>query len=238
MLDQMKETKSGSTDSNATETNAQPNLQLVEIQKQMQKLMADHATSTAVLSDPDVQALLRLKAAGESVVVGKKSELEPEVDPLDEFLKTVSSPTEREDLSQAALIENLGKALPNMIAQGVQSAVGPIQKELESLKREREIEIENASISKTQSEIAAAIAKHTDFESYKDDMVTLNEKGLSVEDLYLLAKVKKHGFPAEKPESERPFNVLNTRSSSTRTTEPRRGRQGFAEMINDVYKRR
>jgi len=222
------------------ESNApDPSPLLQEMKDQIAGLAASHATSSAFLADPDVQKLLQLKAAGKSFALAEQDEDLDIKDPLDEFLRRQTDGTDTggdgDEMTTKELLAHMGTTLPEVISRNVKEAMRPMHEELEALKADRLDEQQQKQIQKTQSDISDTAKKHADFGDYKDDMIALNEGGLSVEDLYLLAKVKKVGLPTETSTSERPHNILSTRSQSIKPDEPRRGLPGFKQMLDDAH---
>ncbi len=172
------------------------------------KKIEEDQTLMKVLADPDVQRVLEMKKTGKQIDVKERAEEKdpefdvPDDDPASELLKKISGLMDRKLNPLKDRVEVVEK-----VAQHVQT---------------NEV---NGQIDKVKS-------KHGDFEQYKEKMILLSQEnpGLNVEELYLMAKMRAGKLNLAEPStfSEKP------------TTQPRgamkrsgavRGRHAFNEIV-------
>ncbi len=191
-----------------------------------------------LLSDPDVRDLLARKAKGEKVTIETEG-VEKEKTAEEKINELIFPKGEKpkddslEDLSNVELMEQMGELLKKALTPAVEEATKPLKDELEAMRGERETERKDKSARALADEVLAVAEKYKDFEDHKEGIVELYEKGPTIDDLYLLAKVKKVGLPSESPDSERPFSYLETDRRKA-PEETRHGSRGFRDIIREA----
>jgi TolA-binding protein len=165
-----------------------------------------------LMADPDVQAVLNARREGKSVKVASvESESEPE-----------------EDVSD--LDENVQRVL-----KIIEKKLSPLSEDLENLKAVA-AGYERQSI---ELQVKNSEDKHKDFSKYRKSMAGLAKQiqGLSVEELYTLAKLRAGDLHTSEPSthSEKPTPTPRRKESQAKKSEKRtQGRKGFQNTLADV----
>jgi len=212
--------------------------QVSRMNETLEAMQKQNFAQSKVLEDPDVRDLMARKAKGEEVIIGtkeKKAEKTPE-EAINELLYPKGKKPEGdafEGLSNQELIEHVAEMMQKGLAQATEQATKPLKDELEAMRGEKAEEKKAQGNQALADEVLAVAKKYKDFDDHKEGMADLYEQGTSVEDLYLLSKIKKIGLPTETPESELPFNFLGTnRREAPKTT--RHGSRGFRDIVNEA----
>ncbi len=197
-------------------------LELQEQLSQVIKLTTDmtdqQKLAQEILADPDVQALLRLKKDGKQFQLGPK---EPEPEPQSELDKLLADAegNEETELTAGQVLESLKSSLPGIIQGELKSVVDPLNQQIKAMQTEKATDEQNARKAALTTEVETAAKQHSDLADFADDMTAIEERtrlnGMTVEDAYLLAKVKKIGLPDPQAESEYPTNMLGLISRGT-----------------------
>lgn len=147
---------------------------------------------------------------------------------------------------EGEVIPSQGKAMQDMLtgfADTIKTQiVAPMQalaSEVAEIKQGRKDESVAAEKTNLDNALAVAVQKHPDFETYKNDMGQIWEKhpGMTVEDIFLLAKARRIGVEPQVTETERSGSLL-ARPVTERPEEVRLGSRGFTDMCNDALTKR
>ncbi len=186
----------------------------------------------AMLSDPDIHAVIQAKRAGKAVKVmeaeAKAEEPEPDLaegiedtDPVRPTLQKISTHIDKRVGARDAKIQEL------------EAKVAELSQVADTV-RERDV---NDQISKAQS-------KFKDFKDFRDPMVKLSGQfpGLSVEDLYVLAKSRsgklkqvEQGTFTERPTAQPSRSSLAARRNPAAPA-PSPGKKGFEQILAKALK--
>lgn len=189
---------------------------------EVEKKANDAGSLAKILADPDVRALLEAKEKGRKVRlvddVPEKKELEiPEPDLSGEDPET-----------QQSL-----KKLYGHIRTALDIQLRPLKEQVEKMNQY----VESAEGGKVREEIAAARKKYQDFDDYREDMIQINKAnpGLSISELYYLAKARKTGgFGAPRPtQTERPKKTT-ARPAVREKKAISPGKKGFDALLEDA----
>jgi phosphoenolpyruvate carboxylase len=180
----------------------------------LEKKTNDSATLAKILADPDVRKVLEAKEKGRKISLQDIDEKKVEVPEFDD----------EDELTSKVLKKVFGL---------IQTSVKPLEDKLANISSY----VENTEGSKIKEEINAVRAKYPDFENYRETMVQLNRQnsGLSVEELYFLAKARKgSGFNVQnQTETERPRKTT-AKPSVTNKKAAIPGKRGFDAMLNSA----
>jgi hypothetical protein len=180
----------------------------------LEKKTNDSVTLAKILADPDVRKVLEAKEKGKKISLQDADEKKVETPNFDE-----------ED-------ELTGKVLKKVFGL-IQTSIKPLEDRLANISSY----VETTEGSKIKEEINAVRARYPDFESYRELMVQLNKQnsGLSVEELYFLAKARKGGgFGIQnQTETERPRKTT-ARPSVTDKKVAIPGKRGFDALLNNT----
>lgn len=207
----------------------------------MSERLARFEEASKVLADPDIQEVIRRKTEGKEFVIRDKEPEAPATNPLDELLGLGDDDDNDDDPSELTHDEMMRKVVGGVkeaLGSAVADAVKPLQEELESMKKEKKDQELASQDEALQKEALQLKEEVTDLDDFTADMINLHSKGLTLKDYYLLAKAKKLGLPSKGTESERPFNFLSSRPSVSSTENPRKGRRGFEQILNDATTKR
>lgn len=176
----------------------------------------------AVASDPQMQAVVQARMDGRKIkIVDDESEPEPEPsaaeeseleDVDDDLKKVIGVLDKRMSAKLEPLLEQVG---------GLQQLADGFQKQT------------------VNSQIKDVSKRHKDFAKHRPAMAELaagRGKGLSVEELYALAKLQAGELPLTEPSthSERPTPTPRKKPESSKKAEPRRGRKGWNIALADA----
>ena len=212
--------------------------QVAQLTGQLAKAQSGLADNAAILGDSDIQKLLKLKSDGNSFEIAVP---ESEIDPLADLLRSdedevSTKPDAFDDFTPRQVVEHIGKHLSGIVEAAVTEKLKPLQEQVQQSETQRQSDLTATHNANLQLDIEALSAKRSDLKDYHEDMIKLSQNPLTVEQYYNLAKISKIGLPEDAPETERPFNVLeSTRPRvGSSSTEVRRGRVGMASMLKEV----
>ena len=186
-----------------------------------------------ILGDPDVQKVILAKRAGKSVKVdednGQQEEkVEENNEPVDEFPELPPEDPMRKTLSQiSGLIDKkLETGLKRL--ETLESRLSGIEGVSQNIQKE-----------KLTEEIKSVQSQHPDFKDYRDKMLQLSKEfaGLSVHELYLLAKQRSGKLKLEKvsTQTERPTHQPRKVETKQPGSPPRpAGRKGFNDLLSEA----
>lgn len=201
--------------------------EVVEHQDELGDRVAELEASQGVvrlLQDPDIAAVIKAKQAGKSVTVSTE-------DPTPE-------PTLSDDVTD--LTKDLDDDDPQ---KGSLDALAKLLDEKFSAQEARLVAVEDHAKAHARQgmkdEVAKARTTFSDFDEFGDDMMDLAGKfeGLSVQELYMLAKARSGKLDLAKPST---YSEKPTAQTSTRRTAParrenvRRGKSGFKAMLKEA----
>jgi len=201
-------------------TNETPNDDVV---MRLDELERTQSSLSSILSDSDVQKVLAAKDKGESVRIVTGNETETETD--------LSLQGDPEEMSNSELVKYMGKRVERI----VENALKPVASRVEGV----EGHLGEKEAERLSQEVAQCKENHPDFDKHKSTMAKLREHnpGLSIEELYTIAKVrsktnekedKKKASTAD-PGSERP---------STAIAEPRQNKDFSVNKPDTATKKR
>lgn len=202
------------------------------------KLTQAFTNASNLLSDPTVRSVLEAKQRGEEVVVLPKAELDK--------IKTVQRPEENQNLVQdlneiddnnqlaTALLGRTTKAVEEVVSK----QLSPLMSRLQAMEQ-----VANQTIAaQVDQQVQVLKQKYRDFDDFQNDMLDIAKvnKGLTVEELYIMAKVRKNSpiVPASGLDSEKPTKP--SPAPARITTAPGkqyRGSTGFADLIKNAQGR-
>jgi hypothetical protein len=175
-----------------------------------------------IAADPDVRRILEARQKGEQVkvTVGEDKPPEPEPGwPDDEDLDMLSN-TQLADKVLKRAGEDVGRRLDKVMSTLQQVTQFVRTNEGEAVKRQ----------------VDEARAKYRDFDKFKQPILELNGKfpGLSVEELYFLAKKRAGGLeaPSGPTASEKP--TTSPTKPSKRKEQVAAGRAGFGDLLDQA----
>ncbi len=176
----------------------------------------DSATLAKMLSDPDVRALLEAKEQG------KKFSLKMENQEAES--KEPAIPADTDDTTRKVM-EQVGAYVKDLI------------KPLESKLKNVDSYVSTNAQERVKEEINAVREKYSDFDDYRQDMSAINKQnpGLSIEELYFLAKSRKRGsFAAENTDTEKPRKSTAKAAVSRKNDKPIKNRKDFELLLDEV----
>jgi hypothetical protein len=177
-----------------------------------------------MMSDPEIQAVIAARREGRDVQVTDRKPKEPE-------------PPQRKKLSEEIgdddEVDPTIKRVLDLIEQRVDSTVAPLSEKLAGLE-------EMASGFQRQTvnqQIEKAAAKYNDFDKYRGEMAKIAREtpGLSMDELYLIAKSRANDLNFAQPstETERPMAATGVRRGLPKKPKYERGRKGWNDMLAD-----
>ena len=203
---------------------------LEERMGKLEEAQKDSSAFANVMADPQVRELLEARHRGEEVEIvlagagvggGKKDEEE------------VVDESNLEDMSNAQLLETMSKKVGKVIGEALDEKMKPLDERVGRFEKKAE----NDEVLRIQRDVGAAKKKYPDLESYQDEIITAHKENpaLSVEELYMLARMRKGDGPPPKPtdtESERPTHTsARTPERETRKVPLPPGKRGFAQIL-------
>lgn len=208
------------------------------------RLATDSQSSATLLADPLVRQYLTLRNAGKTVKLvteGEKEESQKSVleveDPIPENIETMTG------AQQAAwMVEQTRKMLKNHAVSLRESLLPEVESKVSRLRDEVKSHLDPvvASVSRTESdtfkkEFQEVKDRHGDFDQMKPVMIELNKRveGLTLEELYTLAKLRSGTPPLTQSEieTERPSTIPGNRESRAKSGSFK-GRSGFARLLD------
>lgn len=187
-----------------------------------------------LLAVPEVQQILQARQSGQAIRVvpadqaAQQQQAAPPEEPDWEKLK--EDPKKMTEHLLGHLSADLGKQLQGMVSKSLE----PIQQQIQQL---------STATSEQQGETAAqkladAKKKYADFDQFVPKMRELNSqtKGLSIDDLYYLAKARSGSLPVTQKEvgTERPIDAASKQSIHKKKQTFQSGRAGFEQAIGSA----
>ena len=193
---------------NEPEESEQKSETLVETRlSEIKDAVAQGPQVAQLLADQDIQEVLRAKQRGEKVRVLGENEYQKSQTPEE----PEAPPPDLDELSNKELAQYLVKTIVGELRKDVGKAIEesnqPLRAELSVLKTDREVR----DTQSTRKQLDDVKKRYKDVEQYATPMVDVfkTNPGLSVEELYWIAKSRTVGTPpgggiGPNPESERP----------------------------------
>lgn len=186
--------------------------------------MTENAVLGKILADPDLRAVLEAKQAGKKVKVVSGDEGER---------RKVEEPKDFTELNQKQLAEYVVSKAEEIAEEKTNSRVAELEQQIAALRANAESGLKE----KAEAQVAAAKAKYKDFDLLLEDIKKINAQtpGLSVDDMYVLAKHRKGGSVTlpnrTETESERPTpsGMRGGRAKEKRTVPA--GPRGFSQLL-------
>jgi len=186
-------------------------------------------TLAKLMADPDVRALLESKQAGKTVrvVIGDEAQEDDEEDDVD-----------LDSLSNKELTKHLLKHITNAVSQTVEKRIAEVESQVGGLFGH----IQNTEAAEIKKNIERLREQFPDFDDLRETMTEINRTspGLSVDELYVLAKVRRGGLEGLRGglSSEKP-----TRSTARPPSKVQRkiplpfGRRGFSALLQEALEK-
>lgn len=169
-----------------------------------------------LLSDPAVREVLAAREVGLDVTVASKK---PGESP------DLEEPPDLEQLDNRGLVEYLGKTV---FPQALKSALKPVMESLAGVRGY----IDGQEDRTVLAQVEEAKKKFTDFNDYRNDILEISRSnsGLSVEELYYIARRRKGGKLEVNPASEKPSSP-GGKPAQIKKVPMKPGRAGFDEKL-------
>jgi len=207
-----------------------------EIQARLSKVadQSEAAQSLArIVMDPDVAAVLRAKQAGRKV---KVEELTDEGNKPSDEAPPPDEPFDYDTADNKALAKHILDSVARVVGQSLDTKLQPLSLKLQGL----EADFTQRQTLSVQDQIQRAEKKFTDFKLFSQDMIQVHQSnpGLSVEELYYMAKMRKGGLEAltARTESERPGSSAS-KPVPTRKVPLPPGRRGFDQLLAEALEK-
>lgn len=250
-MPELEQEGNAQTDKGSVETNPVIQEEIKLLADVRKRLEVQAELGNKLMESEDFKTFMALKNAGKKIEVKEAPEADATPDPIAELLKESSEAGEEGgdagDLTKKELVELVAQVSQATVEKAVEIQMGPLTEQIKGLADGFKDKTQQEANVALGDEISAIAAENSDFESYSEDMEKLHaellQRGrLSVKDMYLLAKIKKHGLPSEADlESERPTNYLGVSQESLglkRDAPKSRGRGGFQQSLRNVLAKR
>lgn len=195
--------------------------------KLMDSKLTSSETLAKLMSDPDVRAVLDAKQAGKKVKLVEEEE-EDEEEELD-----------LDSLTNKQLTKHLLKQVTKAVGVATEQRIAKVEELLQGVIGH----IQGSQTADVRKQIESMKEKFPDFEDLRERMAEINHTtpGLSVEELYLLAKVRETGLDglATGLRSERPSSstARPPRTQQRKTALPT-GKRGFDVLLQEALEGR
>jgi len=184
-----------------------------------------------LMRDPDIQKVLEAKRKGNEIVISsKEKDNEDGLFELPSFKDDEGKDKSLEDLSNKELLElatgNVTKTISDLLdkkLKGVKGDISGVQKFVQQTETER-----------IQREVVDVRKAAPDFDKYKEQIVELNRQnpGLTVEELYLLAKRRVEGKKKQdNTDTEKPTGQTSTKGLFDDDKTEYLGKQGMDALL-------
>lgn len=206
------------------------------LEKIVSQRSPDSETLREIMSDEDVRRLVESKRQGKKVKLIEEEEARAR-----QASEDSEDVVDFDEMTNEQLIKYIKTSLTSDIREELGELKGGLKKALGF--------VDQQHAQSLSQQISAARKKYADFDDMKSDMISLNKEapGLSVEELYILAKRRNSQEPvlaepeggSESPkrrspriESERPTTVgsRGSRTEKKQTVIP--GRRGFQQLLD------
>ena len=187
------------------------------------KAVEQNTALNALLGDPEVQEVIKLKREGKVVKVAEhvdeeeEEEVAEEVDKDDPLRETLKRFEKAIDKKLSPFIDRLSS---------IEDIADTVQKK------------------DVNDQIKAVRDKHEDFDGYKEPMLALSSDhpGLNIEELYILARTRAGKLDLSDPStfSEKPTTTPRLRPGIKKVATPdsrQRGRRGFDSAVREALKK-
>lgn len=192
------------------------------------KMQSDN-TLARLIADPDVRKLVEAKNAGKKVSV-----VEGETPPTEPVQKETFETTDLDAMSNTDLANLIVGEVSKTVEGIVDKKLGSFEGKIGSIEN-----FVNEQESNTlRTELVKAREKYKDFEDQNAEMLEIHKSnpGLTVEELYLLAKRRKGEEVSSSPRvsTERPSTAVGRPDKrSDRKTPLPAGRKGMRQLLNE-----
>lgn len=200
---------------------------LEELTQGVKESSGSAITIAKLVADPDIRKVLEARQQGKKVQISTDEELSQ---------KPVEPSKDIEEMTNQELTQHLSGVINSQVANLLKKQLEPFQRQLEQVTTQ----LQSKQSQEVASEIQEVRKQYNDFDDYRQDMLQLNQSnpGLSVEELYLVAKRRKGGSGARVNDTERPSTV--NRGIPRKRVEPKveaKGRGGFQQLLADALER-
>lgn len=201
-----------------------------EIKRALEGLKTDIQSTkigAKVMEDPDVLKVLQLKQAG------KKASVSEEVPPKeeDDDESDAKEPEDLESLTNREILALAERRAAKRVRDSARKQISKLEAQLEQVVGM----LRNQQLETVNNQIAEAKKRYSDFDVFLPDMQVISQQnpGLNIDEVYYLAKRRKVGPSAEqRVQSERP-TATATRPPEKHLVEGLKpGPRGNSELIN------
>lgn len=233
-------------ESDPSEQNERFERQSANLEKTLQALQESvksqgvSPADSRLLADPNIRNYLAAKERGENV------ELVPAVSKAEQPAREEVPPPDLETMTNAQLASYMKQTIGSAVSSAVSEIVG---KEVTKLRGELKPQVDQAAAAaqsqiseRISQQIVAVKSKYSDFDQIQPFMIELNKtvKGLSVEELYHMAKIRAGVPPVtqQQLETERPQRPTGQRKRPLPPVGQTRTRQGLSNLVRSVLDNR
>jgi len=210
--------------------------QIAQRLSQVETKVSETQALAKILADPEVRQVLEAKQRGEkvSLVVGDAEPPPKPVVPLDDIEDT----TDYDSLSNKDLAAHINKKMIKTIEAVVARSLDPVFNAVKNLGGL----VQNNEAREVSQQIDRVKKKYPDFDNFIPDMQQLNKQnpGLSVEELYMISKIRKRPIEDVKPANvatEKPTTTSFRAKDSTKTKPIPPGNVGFSSILSEALNR-
>ena len=207
--------------------------------------LESQAAMASLLADPDIQAVIAARREGKKIKIDEvKDETPKPPKPIHEEIEDeIKDDKPRGDETDDSAAPTNSTTAVKVLAKLIDERLGEIMPELKKVSGRVE-QLEGLAQGNQQKEVKTQInavrEKYSDFDKHKAKMLELSKsvQGLTVEELYILAKSRSGGLKLAKEEtfSERPRSALPARNGQRSRDEAptARGRKGFDDLVSEA----
>lgn len=177
-----------------------------------------------LLADPEIQAVLAARQSGKKIKIAS----------VEDEIEKVIPPELLDGLEDDDPTRKILEKLDGVLNQRLQDVLEPLNNRLQRAEAVAE-QVRQAELT---TQVNSAASKYKDLSKYHGDMVSLAKQtpGLSVEELYLIAKNRKGKLqiaPDVTP-LERPTSQPGARRKTAEAPKIIHGRKGFDQMLSQA----
>jgi len=194
------------------------------LQAQLDAATEQNVRLTRIVSDPDVASLVEAKESkkGIKIIIGDESAGEVPPEELPDAAELDDMPNSE---FATVMLRHMGKVVSdNLESSGIVAKLTSVEESLSST-RKKDLEAQADSL----------VTKYPDLPKYKDDIVKLVETGLSLEESYMVARVRKGDGLPQATSTEKPTSV--TVRKAPKEQPARMGPRGFSADVAEVLNR-
>jgi len=216
-----------------TEANVPVSEDIKELLTSMNEKVDSQNALAKIMANPAVRQVIEAQERGEEIEIRTKAE---------EQVSEVPNPLDMpdfEEMSNAEIVKYMMKVLPTMASSQVDPKIenlsGQLKQVLDYIQRNERTSVD--------SEISKVSEKYSDFDRYRPAMhqLSMSNPGLSVEELYLIARARSGDAEVPNPKmlSEKPTEsaVRPLVERPKRTTPLPQGTPGARQLLSEAVKK-